>query len=96
MPVDSEALRQRKRAVYRIMALEVVGVAVGAAIVGVALGLSEDSVGWGFASAFVFLGFVMIMSLAVLAFRGQLRNAWCLYGKAARRSFSGGRASKSQ
>lgn len=91
----SETLRQRKRAVYRLIALEVVGVAVGAAIVGVAVGLSENSVGWGFAGAFVFLGFVMIISLAVLTFRGQLRNTGRLYGKAARRSFSGGRASKS-
>lgn len=94
--VDSETLRQRKRAIYRIMALEIVGIASGAAIVGVTLGLSENSVGWGFAGAFVFLGLTMIISLAVLAFRGQLRNTSRLYGKAARRSFSRGHGSKSQ
>ena len=86
---ESETLRQRKRAFYRLMALEAVGIAAGAAIVGVVLGLSEDSAAWGFAGAFIFLGFAMIASLAVLAFRGQLRNTGRLYGKAVRRSFSG-------
>ena len=93
---ESETLRQRKRAVYRFMALEVVGITAGAVIVGVALGLSEDSVGWGFAGAFIFLGFAMIASLFVLAFRGQLRNTGRLYSKAVRRSFSGRGGPKSQ
>lgn len=94
--MDSESFRQRKRAVYRLMALEAVGIAAGATIVGVALGLSEYSVGWGFAGALIFLGLAMIISLAVLAFRGQLRHTGRLYGKAFRRAFARGRGSKSQ
>ena len=89
MPWMNPRLRQGKRAIYRTMALEVVGLAAGTAIISVAVGLSEDSVGWGFAGAFIF-GFGIIASLAVLAFGGHLRNTASLYGKAVRRSFPGG------
>lgn len=86
---EAENLRQRKKTLYRIMAIEILSMGVGATVVGLAVGLSENSAGWGFAAAFIFLGFCIIGSLAVLAYRGQLRNTGRLYGKALRQSFSG-------